>query len=275
MNARLVMLASVRLGVVLGAVVVAASCDRSPTQSAPAKPPSQASAATPTASAPAFLPSRNGFAFANNFPGAPLPTFLNSSGTNDPKSAFGLCGGMAAAAADYFLAGLSAPTQTALPERGSTLYEYLFLRQAQSFGPGITTALKFAEWTTKSDAELNTLTNGEIEILAKALREKPVVPIGLIIARPGGPPGARNISDNHQVLALAMEKSDGVATIRIYDPNYPKDDNVVIILNLLNTKQPVGIRNRPKGRSTAIRGVFVLPYEAAVPPASNSAAPPQ
>ncbi|MBN8598219.1 MAG: hypothetical protein J0L78_11150 [Planctomycetes bacterium] len=269
MSARLV------IAIGLNAVLLLAGCEKSPGTAAPAKGPAQPPLNPPAASTPAFLPSRDGFAFANNFPGAPLPTFLNSSGTNDPKSAFGLCGGMAAAAADYFLAGLSAPTQTALPERGSTLYEYLFLRQAQSFGPGIVTALKFAEWTTKSDAELNTLTNGEIEILAKALRERPVVPIGLIIARPGGPPGARNISDNHQVLALAMEKNDGVATIRVYDPNYPKDDNVVIILNLLNTKQPVGIRNRPKGRATAIRGVFVLPYEAAVPPASNSGVPPQ
>jgi len=266
-----------RLAVLFGTLLVLQACDRSPTPRGPAKPPVQsgAQAADPTASSPAFLPSRNGFVFANNFPGAPLPTFLNSSKTDDPKSAFGLCGGMAAGAADYFIAGLTPPTQSALPERGSVLYEYLFLRQAQSFGPGLATALKFAEWTTKSDAELNTLTNGEIELLAKALRERAVVPIGLIIARPGGPPGARNISDNHQVLALAMEKSDGVATIRIYDPNYPKDDNVAIILNLLNTKQPVGIRNRPKGRSTAIRGVFVLPYEPMVPPTVKLAEPPQ
>jgi len=262
-----------RLATLLIAIFAVQGCDQSPSSSAPAKPPAQSAA--PTALASAFLPSRNGFAFANNFPGSPLPSFLNSSKTDDPKSAFGLCGGMAAAAADYFLADVPPPLVNALPERGSTLYEYLFLRQAQSFGPGIATALKFAEWTAKSDAELNTLTNGEIEILAKALRERPVVPIGLIIARPGGPPGARNISDNHQVLALAMEKSDGVATIRIYDPNFPKDDNVAIILNLLNTKQPVGIRNRPKGRSTAIRGVFVLPYEPAVPPASNLERPPQ
>lgn len=265
-----------RLTILLGGLLAFQGCDRSPTPHAPATPPTQAAA--PTASPPTFLPSRNGFAFANNFPGAPLPTFLNSSNTNDPKSAFGLCGGMSAAAADYFVAELPPPTELALPERGSTLYEYLFLRQAQSFGPGLATALKFAEWTAKSDAELNTLTNGEIEILARALRERAVVPIGLIIARRGGPPGARNISDNHQVLAIAMEKGDGVATIRIYDPNFPKDDNVAIILNLLNTKQPVGIRNRPKGRSTPIRAVFVLPYEPASPPTSlnlNSAPPPQ
>lgn len=181
---------------------------------------------------------------------------------------------MAAAAADYFLAGHLPPAESALPARGSVLYEYLFLRQAQSFGPGIATALKFAEWTAKSDAELNTLTNGEMDVLARALRERPVVPIGLIIARPGGPRGARTISDNHQVLALGLERSDGVATIRVYDPNFPKDDNVAIILNLLNTKQPVGIRNRPKGRATAIRGVFVLPYEKTEPPNSNTALPP-
>lgn len=264
---------SVRLAVFIAPLLVLQGCDRSDART-PARPSSQPVAST-TVSPPAFAPSRNGFAFANNFPGAPLPTFLNSSNRNDQKSAFGLCGGMAAAAADYFIAGFPPPPQSALPERGSTLYEYLFLRQAQSFGPGLATALKFAEWTAKSDAELNTLTNAEVETLARSLRGRAVVPIGLIIARPGGPPGARSISDNHQVLALSMERGDGVATIRIYDPNFPKDDNVAIILNLLNTKQPVGIRNRPKGRSTPVRAVFVLPYEPSPPPSMNSPTPPQ
>lgn len=258
-----------RLAILSCAFAALWACDRSPTPRAPKKPPAPTQSGSPTSSVPAFLPSRNGFAFANNFPGVPLPTFLSSSGPSDPRSAFGLCGGMAAGAADYFLAGLSPPAQTALPERGSVLYEFLFLRQAQSFGPGIATALKFAEWTAKSDAELGSLTSAEVEALAKALRESPVVPIGLIIARAGGPRGARNITDNHQVLAYAMEKEDGVTTIRIYDPNFPKDDNVSIILNLLNTKGPVGIRNRPKGRSTAIRAVFVLPYEAVMPPTAT------
>ncbi|MGH7244442.1 MAG: hypothetical protein ACREJD_13610 [Phycisphaerales bacterium] len=263
MSARLAILAALTIGLV--------TCDQS---QGPGHPPAKTPPGSST-SASGFVPSKNGFAFANNFPGAPLPTFLSSSGPTDPKSAFGLCGGMSAAAADYFVAGLALPRERALPERGSTLYEYLFLRQAQSFGPGLATALKFADWTMKPDAELGTLTLRELDTLERALKEHPAVPIGLIIARPNGPPGARNISDNHQVLALAMTREDQVATISIYDPNYPNDDGVKIILGLMSEKQPAGIRNRPKGRSTLIRAVFVLPYEPATPPRANSVTPPQ
>lgn len=182
---------------------------------------------------------------------------------------------MTSAAADYFLAALTPPPDSALPERGSVLYEYLFLRQAQSFGPGLSTALRFAEWTAKPDSQLRALSHPEIEKLAAALKERAVVPIGLIIARPGGPRGARNISDNHQVLAYAIEKDEHVATVRIYDPNYPKDDGVALVLGLSDGKQPLGFRNRPSRRSTPIRAVFVLPYEPAGPPAMNSSPDPQ
>ncbi|MBX3388902.1 MAG: hypothetical protein KF691_05555 [Phycisphaeraceae bacterium] len=180
---------------------------------------------------------------------------------------------MSAASADYFLAGLVPPREASLPERGSALYEYLFLRQAQSFGPGLATALRFAEWTAKTDSELGSLSYPEVEKLAASLREHAVVPIGLIIARPGGPRGARNVSDNHQVLAYQIQKDEHVATVRIYDPNYPKDDGVVLVLGLSNRDQPLGFRNRPTRRSTPIRAVFVLPYEPAVPPAVVNSSP--
>lgn len=252
-------------------VISLQACDQSKPDHRPPAPQKQQE----TRAAPAFLPSRNGFSFANNFPGAPLPTFLSAASSNDAKSAFGLCGGMTSAAADYFLAAAAPPPESALPERGSTLYEYLFLRQAQSFGPGLATALRFAEWTGKSDAELTSLSQPEIEKLARALRERPVVPIGLIIARPGGPPGARNISDNHQVLAYAIEKDDYVSTVRIYDPNFPKDDAVVLVLGSTSHNQPLGFRNRPSRRSTPIRAIFVLPYEPATPPIVKSSPPPQ
>lgn len=211
---------------------------------------------------PAFLPSRDGFAFANDFPGNPWPTFAGMR--DSEKSSFGLCGGMSAAAADYFFAQRPSPRSNSLPKRGSKLYEYIFMRQAESFGPGLQTALKFAEWMRLPDQELAGRTKAELDALEAKLKQQPIAPIGLIIARPNGPAGARDISDNHQVLAIGMARTAGGADIRIYDPNYPLDDGVVISIDF--AKAPCGERNRPIRKPTAIRGFFVLPYASLYPP---------
>ena len=70
---------------------------------APQSPPQQPSAKD-------FKPSVHGFHFRNNFSGSPLPSglgFLNSLVST--PSQFGLCGGMSAAAADFFIAGREPP----------------------------------------------------------------------------------------------------------------------------------------------------------------------
>lgn len=250
------------LVLVLVATTALAACERSEN-----KPPAKASAegktgAESASNARVFLPSRNGFAFANHFPGTPLPSFLG--GTASGNSAFGLCGGMTAASADYFLAGRLPPRTRELPKRGSALYEYLFLRQAESIGPGIATAGKFAEWMSKSNAELEVLSLSEVDALQTRLKEHLIAPIGLILA---GANGNRDIRENHQVLALGIERRDGAASIAIYDPNFPEDDSVRIELRSTSGKEPTGRLVRDGTvKAIPVRGFFVLSYQSKLPP---------
>lgn len=256
----------------LGGCERPASKTTSPETAAPARVSAPASKA-PVAAATAvrvFVPSAHGFRFRNNFPGVGLPTFLvgpEPDAGNRRGPAFGLCGGMSAAAADYFLAGRAIPSVTQVPTRGSVLYEFLYLRQAESIGPGVATALRFVQAMRQSDNELRRATEQEIPAIRDAVRLRGVAPIGLVLARFGGPPGANAASDNHQVLALAVRDEDGHTVIDIYDPNYPGDDAVTIILDGAEPG-PVGRLVRGGGsRSKPVRGLLVVPYTPRTPPA--------
>ena len=95
-----------------------------------------------------FLPSTHGFKFtnANGFDvKIPLPSPLPSI-----PASFGFCGGMSAAAVDYFRSCIPIPSTTTLPVSGDTLFKYLFDRQLESIGfPTFGIARKFLEWTNR------------------------------------------------------------------------------------------------------------------------------
>jgi hypothetical protein len=69
---------------------------------------------------------------------------------------------MSAAAADYFLARMPVPTDSKAPARGSSLYTYLYSRQAASLGPMGAMALKYGEWMKLSDGEVARRTLDEL-----------------------------------------------------------------------------------------------------------------
>ena len=252
-------------------------CERRDPLPRPAAAPSAAESPNPRPSpAPVaersvrdpFTPSAHGFAFQNHFPGVGLPTALVGTGSNIvDANAFGLCGGMSAAAADFFLAKRPVPTLDAPPVRGTALYEYLYLRQAESIGPGIAGGLKFVEWMRFSDDELRERTRQELVAIREAIEARGVAPIGLVLARFGGPPGERAASDNHQVLALRVVDGNTHPSIEIYDPNFPGDDSVRIDLDGFSRGPGVvGHRVRQLGRPTPVRGVMLMPYEPRTPP---------
>ncbi len=251
---------SIPLVIAIGLAAIASSCERSPSLHSES-PPGEARA---TASAAGFVASRNGFPFRNSFPGAPLPSFMNASGKG--QSAYGLCGGMSAAAADYFLGGRVPARSTGLPARGSPLYEYFYLRQAESLGPGLTTALKFAALTAKTDREVGEASRGEVNALEVTLQSRSVTPLGLILARTGGPAGANRVDQNHQVLALGVRREGERVLIRVYDPNYPSDDGIVIDLDFTTNAGPIGLHRRSNGRTCPVRGVLLVPYSPRTPP---------
>lgn len=260
-----------------------------------AAPVQQAAPAAPR-SFESFRPSEHGFAFRNAFRGSPLPTSLGGlagvgASVGAPQT-FGLCGGMSSAAADLFLAGAAPPPVAEPPAQGTPIYEYLYSRQVASLGQGFAMVAKFAGWMRRpTDGPLGTrhLSLSEARAMVGALEQGRPVVIGLVLVKAGD---GKPIWSNHQVLGYAARRGAGPRAgdipeaIRIYDPNFPRNDGVELRL----TRQVVGrvggigpmapsvpvmgvrvtlhapaLNDRPE-RMIPVRGIFAMPYESAEPP---------
>lgn len=250
--------------------------------------PAERGADPPRRSIAEFVPSQHGFAFRNQFSGSPLPGAL--AGLPSPTgAAFGLCGGMSAAAADLFLARRAPPDAKTPPDKGSALYDYLYRRQLDSFGADLSVALRFAEWMRRPVVGFGGLpetTAREMSgIIDRVDGGEPVV-LGLMYVRAG----LGGVWDNHQVLAIGSRRpTRGVVELRVYDPNFPRHDGVVVrvvvrlksVLWLPGTlptpwprltadsvlRVPADPRGRSRGRPDQIvYGFFRVPYSPAEPP---------
>jgi hypothetical protein len=233
---------------------------------------------------PAFdlKPSVHGFKFVNNFSGYPLPFSIpNLPNLSDVKSAYGLCGGMSCAAYDFLLAGRGIPSDITAPTRGSTLHQYLYRRQVDTFGAFGKYIAKFAQWMVlPDDTVLGTQkrTYDEFEEIRAKLDDGNAVVLGLVYVSGND---SLEIWNNHQVLAYGYsELSATTIDINIYDPNYPQKDDVVIRAE----RVPVGttfipgvpLRKRTilgfrctqmvSDRNMNVRGFFAMPYVPVVPP---------
>jgi hypothetical protein len=231
-----------------------------------------------------FLPSINGFKFPNNFSGYFLPystpAFLSS---RKISSKYGLCGGMCAAAYDFLLAGRAIPQDIEVPHQGTRLQRYLFRRQMDSLGGIGQQASKVAQWTSLPDETLvGTMrrTADEFSQLRLKLDQGNLVILALIYEHATSLKGlSRLIFNNHQVLAWAFQQdASKEVTIRIYDPDLPGRDDVVI------RSKPVvlGEEDSHLGRQTVlgfkstqlrggefyrdVRGFFEMPYSPIRPP---------
>lgn len=224
-----------------------------------------------------FLPSLHGFAFPNNFPPITLPiTLAGMSHLTRITGGYGLCGGMSAAASDYYLSGRQRPTRTDVPRVREKLHRYLFRRALDSFQMG-ESVLRFAQWMALDDDGSNSvakLTLTEVEKLRAALDQQRLVPIGLVISSGRGLKQLSNdVWKNHQVLAYGyVENPDGSLDVRVYDPNAPGRDDV--FLRVMPSGQfpgapeggvkctPLNLRIHP----ARVRGFFLMPYEPVEPP---------
>jgi hypothetical protein len=223
----------------------------------------------------AFRPSLHGFAFVNSFSGSPLPFSIGAleQRLNLPER-FGLCGGMSFAAADFYLSGRSLRaevTASAPPEQGTALYDYLYRRQRASLGPLAIMASKFLDWMQTPEVGpdgTHTRTMAELEPVVQALLDGAPVMLGLVLVDARQ---SRAVWNNHQVLAYGIEQVDGeLPLFRIYDPNYPDRDDVV--LRWVDGDDPRWERFAPAtgraSRITRVRGFFQMPYESEPPPAA-------
>lgn len=193
---------------------------------------------------------------------------------------FGLCGGMSLAAADFFYAGATVPDMDTPPKAGTPLYEYLYQRQVDSWGAGGLYALRFIQWMRLADdgAE-GTIERSRPELarITSQVRAGHMTPVGLVLTRwRAGEKSNEKPWKNHQVLCWSVEEVNGGLDLHVYDPNFPKDDRVVIhVANFSpegektdGTKAITIARLTGGGKVTPVRGVFAMPYDRKVPPAS-------
>lgn len=217
-----------------------------------------------------FLPSRDGFVFHNYFPPIRLPfTLPGFPDAGRITGGYGLCGGMSAAASDFYLTRRPLPQRTEAPPVRSKLYRYLFRRAMDSFKMG-ESVLRFAQWMSLEDSGANStgqLTLTELEKLRAALAEQRLAPLGLVISAGRDLRAiAQDVWKNHQVLAYGWrDNADGSVDVRVYDPNSPARDDVYIRVEHTPDGakcQPVNLRIQPM----QIRGFFLMPYDPADPP---------
>lgn len=214
-----------------------------------------------TAAATRFRPEIHGFRFVNSFTLVkPSQIELPFGLTIDLRSiCFGLCGGMCAAALDYFYGEEALPEvadPNALPPG---LFQYLCERQLDSMS--IPIVLKFIEWMVIEDQErARRMVRTEIRAITRALDAgKPVI-LGLIRAT-----GAASPTTNHQVLALGyrLDEATRVMTIDLYDPNRP-GLKTFVRMDLADAKSGLGLEQHTPGifpDDPPLYGFFAVPYK--------------
>ena len=206
-----------------------------------------------------FIPSLHGFNFVNRFSGLPLPLATLS----EAKIYYGFCGGMVAAACDFFRSNRSIPAVNSTPKAQSNLYQYLSKRQLDTYGNWGKTIAKMALWMAFPKSKIHENMIREISNICQKLDQGELVILGLLYVNL---PKSFAIWENHQVLAynyiITPEQN---IHIYIYDPNFPgKDDVIIEVQKNTNywqfTQKIAGIYHAP------INGFFVIPYIPIEPP---------
>jgi len=178
---------------------------------------------------PGFLPSTHGLRFLNRFP--PGPTM--KLGPIDPRwvgigdASAGLCGGMSWFVRERFEAGLPVPTDTEPPANGSALFRVLVRRQVRSLD-WLRVPLRFWWMAARSpDRAARTTREREWPRIKAQIDSGRLAMVGLVRQTGWNP---RTLTSNHQVLVYAYETDGDAVTLRIYDPNWPARDEVLLPL---------------------------------------------
>jgi hypothetical protein len=229
---------------------------------------------------PGFVPSVNGFAFANSWPPNPIRTFRlgNVATLNIGDAANGLCGGMTFAVGDLHRAGLKPPADPSPPKADSAGYRYIVDRQIASFGDG-KLPLRFfslmsptrpakepplAPWLGRVGVDRHSRTyvmvHEEWPVIRGLIDGGQLAMLGLVRVVSLDP---KMLGHNHQVLAYGYDLDGPTLTLRICDPNWPRDDGVTIALD---TSDPSGSASPTWSKpDPPLVCFFHAPYTAADP----------
>ena len=229
----------------------------------------------PSVRIPDFLPSTRGFKFSNSWAHVPvLEIKIGDLATIDlGDAANGLCGGMSFTVADAYLAGLPELADLANPDHGSPRFDYIVGRQLDSFA-GIAVPLRFYQLmrTSRPDREpawAGALSWFGVDQHSRAYvmihDEWPRLQVELDAGRPAMMGLVRTVSDdprllghNHQVMAYGYDLNGPSLTLRIYDPNWPGDDGVVLSLDISDPRSAAAANySKPDG---PLYGFFAAPY---------------
>ena len=215
-----------------------------------------------------FRPSRHGFHFANRFPPGPTlrigPIDPRVMGVGDASA--GLCGGLVLTARDLFEARLDPPPDREPPTNGSRRFRALVRRQAQSLD-WLRVPLRFydagafrpdpATWWSRALGR-RPARDTSLDVAWPAIRSEidagRLVVLGLVRRAEVNP---LRLVLNHQVLGWGYRVEPGLVAIRVYDPNWPDQDDVEQRIEL-------GADGRPDRLSSStgepLVGLLRLPY---------------
>jgi hypothetical protein len=227
---------------------------------------------------PVFRPSSHGFAFRNAWPAQPaltLDTPLGRIPIGDARG--GLCGGMVFAALDYFYAGAQTPPD--MPAAGEPLYRFIVSRLMTSWdlprGP-----LKYYDWMRGPDEDSRramlglrlgrtrglawrTIVDELPRIRARIDHGDPAC-LGVVMAHSSKP---ADLGHNHQVLAWGYDVVGDRITVKVYDPNRGRRDDIWISFSLGAPSRPTVFEHN-LGTKTGLspRGLFHVAYQPVAPP---------
>jgi hypothetical protein len=192
-----------------------------------------------TNAVPGFLPSTHGLHFANRFPQSPLisigPLATNLFGLADASN--GLCGGMAWYVREQFEAGQPIPSDRQAPANGSPLFRTLFARQLTSL-EWFRTPVHFW-WNGAFGADRTAIRARDVELprVRDRIGGGHLAMVGLVRQQGVNPV---NLQKSHQVLGYGVEAQGDTVTLRVYDPNWPDRDDVVISIGPSTIRQSTG-----------------------------------
>lgn len=224
-----------------------------------------------------LLPSRDCFAFVNSWPSQPALTLGTPWGTVPiGNAAGGLCGGMVCAALDYWHDGRR--PQEERPALGDPLYRFIVRRLLDSWQlpAGV---LRYYRWMLAPDGDRGVEVRGRRVVVDRGVAWRTVVdqwpfvrddldagiPVGLGVVTMRTP-DARRLALNHQVLAYGYHRDGATVTVRVYDPNRGRRDDVAITFRDANPQTATTFTHN-LGIAHPVRGFFRTAYTPAQPPA--------
>jgi hypothetical protein len=213
--------------------------------------PSAPSAVNPLMSS--FLPSKHGFPFPNCWPvGMPVLELPTPFGRIPVGSAgAGVCGGMVFAAIDLFSYRLPVPT-----EPTPIVFRYLVHRLFDSWNLPFG-GLRYYTWQARSKLTRLTIEEEWPKVRAVLDSGHPA-PLGIVYVRSRDP---REIWRNHQVLAYGYDMNGEAVSLRVYDPNYPGDDELTLTFETSNVGEERPVVHGIEG--PRVRGFFLTEYRKA------------